>query len=568
VTGRRCLALLAVAALLPLACTGDDGETGADGAAAEPRPPSGPVRAAGDGVEVEVGPGPHSVLTAVVDIRSEHPARPRLTAVSEADPDDRVEVPRPARRRHVVLALVGLRPATTYRIDLAGSPELRALSGELAFTTGDLPRSLPEVITRADDRARPGFTLVNAYPSSYAVPAPGILLAVDETGTVVWYHEDPQTISDVRQLPDGNLVYNSGNIGAREIDVLGNVVHDWTTDTRVRAGQTDRFGRPTYVDGATVVRTPRLHHEVAELLPNGHWLALSQEVRTFRRFPDPGCPPAPFPATERPQRGDVVVEYAPTGRVVHSISLLDSIDPRDEPGSQQCNLKTDQVANGPQVFVDWSHANSAELFERQNVVLVSARNLSSVMAIRWRDDGHGPAGEVLWQLGPGQDFRLTRGEWFYRQHAPEVEPNGNILLYDNGSQRPETDDEKAPPPYSRAVEYRLDRSGPPGTWTARQVWEHRIDTPVGPVYSDFLGDADDIGGGHVLICHGAIEDPDTELNSSWTVEVERDSGDIVLSLQIPAADGIGWRTYRAEHLDTWYPGDPDGLPSVEDPPLP
>ena len=32
------------------------------------------------------------------------------------------------------------------------------------------------------------------------------------------------------------------------------------------------------------------------------------------------------------------------------------------------------------------------------------------------------------------------------------------------------------------------------------------------------------------------------------IEVERSSGDIVLDVNLPAG-GVGWRTYRAEHLD-------------------
>jgi arylsulfate sulfotransferase len=561
VTVRRAvLALLALA--LPVACSGADHEQVDESRVAEP---SGPITASGDGVEVTVGPGPHSVLTAVIAVEADHRVRPRVVAVAG---EHRVEVP-PRRRpaRHWEIPLVGLRPETTYNIDLRGDPALAALDGRLSFRTGSLPGDLPAVVARANGRARPGFTLANAYPNILAIDHPGVLLAVDETGTVVWYHLDSQTISDARQLPNGDLLYNFGNLGAREIDVLGNVVHDWTTDTRVAVGQRDRFGHETFVDDAIVIDTPRLHHEVADLLPNGNFLALSQEVREYRGFGPVDCPPEPFRDGVRPERGDIVIEYTPAGRIVHQVALLDSIDPREEPGSQQCNLKTDAIATGRQVFVDWSHANSAELFEDQNVVLVSARNLSSVIALRWRADADGPAGEVLWQFGPGHDFRLTEGEWFYRQHAPEVEPDGTILLYDNGSQRPVRRHDK-PLPYSRAVQYRLDLSGPRGTWTARQIWEHRIDTPAGPVFSDFLGDADDIGGGHVLITHGALEDRETELLSAWIVEVERRSGEVVLSLRIHGGDGVGWNTYRAAHLDTWYPRDADGLPPAGDPVLP
>ena len=71
-----------------------------------------------------------------------------------------------------------------------------------------------------------------------------------------------------------------------------------TTSTRVAVGQEDRFGHETYVDDAVVVDTPRLHHEVSDPLPNGNFLALSQEVRTYEAFPPVDCPPEPFRAQE------------------------------------------------------------------------------------------------------------------------------------------------------------------------------------------------------------------------------------------------------------------------------
>jgi hypothetical protein len=263
----------------------------------------------------------------------------------------------------------------------------------------------------------------------------------------------------------------------------------------------------------------------------------------------------------------VVVEYTPGGEVAHQVSLLDAIDPREQPGSQQCNIKSDAVANGGGAFVDWSHANSATLFEAENTVLVSARNLSSVMALRWKADGAGPAGEVLWQFGPELDFTLTEGEWFYRQHAPEVQPDGSVLLYDNGSQRPPDADGKAEAPFSRAVLYELDRTGPRRAWTARQVWEHRVETPDGPVFADFLGDADAIGDDHVLITHGAVAAPGANRISVLIVEVDRGTGETVLSIRVPAEDDMSWRAYRAEHLDSWYPRAADQDLGT-DPPLP
>ena len=137
------------------------------------------------------------------------------------------------------------------------------------------------------------------------------------------------------------------------------------------------------------------------------------------------------------------------------------------------------------------------------------------------------------------------------------------------STRPVATDDKteAPAPYSRAVAYELDRSGPRSTWTARQVWEHRIDTPAGPVYADFLGDADSIGGGHVLITHGAVIDEAVDRNTALIVEVDRATDEILLSIRVPSDGDLGWQTYRAEHLDSWYPRVAD-QPLAGDPPLP
>ncbi len=270
-------------------CSGWD-DTGP--AAPEAVAPSDAVTVAGDGVSVEIEPGPHSVLTAVVRVETDEPTRPRLVATAG---DHRVVVPaRGGPGRDHTFAVVGMRPETTYDLRLRGDPALIGLDGELRFATGSLPADLPVVETEVAGAPRQGVTLFNATPSDLSVEHPGNLIAVDEEGEVVWYHQDSQLISDARQLPDGHLLYNFGNIGAREIDVLGEVVGDWTTDTRVRAGQIDRFGHETYADGAIVLDTPRLHHEVAFPLPNGNFLALSQEIRTYRGFADPDCPPEPF----------------------------------------------------------------------------------------------------------------------------------------------------------------------------------------------------------------------------------------------------------------------------------
>jgi hypothetical protein len=99
------------------------------------------------------------------------------------------------------------------------------------------------------------------------------------------------------------------------------------------------------------------------------------------------------------------------------------------------------------------------------------------------------------------------------------------------------------------------------------VWEHRQETPEGPAFADFLGDADAIGDGHVLITHGAMIDESVDRNSALIIEVDKASGEVLLSIHVPPEGDLGWQTYRAEHLDTWYRD--DSLRSLRgDPTLP
>lgn len=507
-------------------------------------------------VAVTVDRGPHSVLAAVVTVDADVAVRPAVTARS--DDGHVVEVPpAPESARHHAVAVVGLRSEQRYDLTVTDLDTGEVLDDDLDFTTGALPDDLPEVVVEADERARPGYTLFNASAGDGSVEHPGNLVAVDETGAVVWYRQAARSLADVRQLPNGNLIANHDSTGALEFDVLGNVVQEWTTTARVDAGRVPEEGPPFYGEDAFVVDTVRLHHEVAFELPSGNFVALGMEVRRVGGFPADLCgADDPLPPGPRLLRGDVVLEYTPEGEIVKRLPLLDAVDPVAVPGVARCETRTDPFVNDREPYVDWTHGNSAQVFADRNLVLVSARHLNQILALRWEDDAGGPAGELLWSLGEGGDFDLVEGEWFVQQHAPEWLDDGTMLVYDNGTERPGTVPAGGTElPYSRALIYDIELPSAPGQrGTARQIWEHRIDGPDGiPEYASFLGDADMIGDDHVLITHGAIESGDNY--RARVIEVDRRSGDVVLDINLPAGD-VGWRTYRAEHLDTWYPSPP------------
>jgi len=73
------------------------------------------------------------------------------------------------------------------------------------------------------------------------------------------------------------------------------------------------------------------------------------------------------------------------------------------------------------------------------------------------------------------------------QHAPEVQPDGSILLWDNGNGRS--------PSFSRAIRYGFDE-----TMGTHEVLFEWIDTPA---FFDFaVGDADRLANGNTLITAG------------------------------------------------------------------
>jgi hypothetical protein len=525
-----------------------------------------------------VTPHPDNALSAFITVRLEAPAAVSVTARAAGH---QVTVPRTARRSCLHrIDLVGLRPATDYEVSARGyaaDGTACQVGQPAALRSGSLPADLPPLSLTADHaRMAPGLTLFNLVawelPSAgrspvpvdlSAQPMPGFLVAVDGDGQVVWYYRCELPIEDARQLPDGTFLLNCDHSVARRIDPMGRTVGEWATRVATEWLPLDELGRPRAGTGAIPVAADTMHHEVS-LSPAGNLLFLSTELREIG---DPAARRCRG-RTRHDVIGDVVIEADPaSGEVIQRWSLLDVLDPLERPGTRLCQggLRTAppavfyQAAGDPR---DWSHANAAVVDERRNALLVSLRHLDAVVALRFRPDAGGPAGELLWELGPAGNTKLTTGEWAYHQHALEVQPDGSLLLYDNGFGRPGYARRAGPlrragdrPPFSRAVLYNLgDRPGgePP---VVSQRWEHRLTHRGAPAYSRRLGDADRLPNGNVLISHGNLAD-DAGKTHARIIEVAPDApegGDIVFDLLIDD-DRSGWCVYRTRRIPSLYPG--------------
>jgi len=166
--------------------------------------------------------------------------------------------------------------------------------------------------------------------------------------------------------------------------------------------------------------------------------------------------------------------------------------------------------HGP--FVDHIHGNSLDIDFDGNILL-SSKELNEITKINHT------TGDIIWRLGGyHSDFTFVSDplDGFSDQHCARRLDNGNLLLFDNGSEHY--------PSISRAVEYQLDTIN----WTATMVWEYRDGTTYAPI----MGSVQRFANGNTLIAWGATNET--------IVEVQPD-GTKVFEMHLPT----NMRTYRA-----------------------
>lgn len=200
--------------------------------------------------------------------------------------------------------------------------------------------------------------------------------------------------------------------------------------------------------------------------------------------------------------------------------------------------------------IDYAHINSVADTPDGHLI-ASFRNTSQVMKIDRQ------SGDVIWRLGGrSNDFTFVDDPYggpCAQHHAQELE-NGNVLIWDNGSEAdeaflpnaadmcPDPEDPDGPPvarSFSRAVEYELDTEA----MTATLVWSHDRDQEV---FGPFTGSVQRLENGNTLMGWGttAIGSKPTSLVAS---EID-ESGETVWEMSAIGADGNGdyfsYRVYR------------------------
>jgi len=367
------------------------------------------------------------------------------------------------------LIVAGLRELSSYDIDVS----VLSVNGDTArglatVETGPLGFTPPPATVR--HAGNPGGVLLTAC-YRYVGPQPNaIFFAMDREGHVVWFHRFPIDASmppQIRQRDDGTF-FLFADQKAWVIDIEGNLLRHWKASN----------GHDTW------------HHDVAEL-PEGGLLALGEEYVDVHE-------------TEPPYTvlADTVLEYDEDSRVVERWRAVDTLDVTRFPGRLAW---TDM---GGETY-DWTHGNAVTLNPDGQGYLVSMRHQSHIASVDRTTT------EVEWLLGEDGDFELLEGRWFNAQHHPTWLSDTELLVYDNRTEYHVFGSGRAD---SRVVIYELDESA----MTARETWSWEL-----PVYTPFMGGAQGLDGGEVLVTAGGRGDGkasfylvDEAGDMRWSIDVQ------------------------------------------------
>ena len=464
------------------------------------------------------------------------------------DGERRSEIHFDALAEERTVPILGFRPGTTTTLtltatDAAGGRAVRTWAVE----TDPLPLDLPiiEPLVLRPELMEPGWLLLDVKVPDQALQ---YLLVLDASGAPIWWDTLEQEIGDIRLRNDGTLLGLS--VGdAVERDWLGRTLRRWSDDPRG--------------EGEGVVIGPdQLNHEIVPMVDG--FLAVDDGRYDADAYPTSYASPETLAPAE--VADDAVVHVAWDGALRARTPMSELLD------LQRIGFDSlDNTGNG----ADWVHVNGVVPDPADGGWVISVRHQDALVKVA-------PDGEIDWILGtpagwraPWSDRLLTPEgalTWPYHAHAPEVNADGTIVVFDNQMHGYNPYEDAVVRRPSRAVGFAVD----PIARTVREVFSFD-QTATGPLTSDALGDADVLPTtGNVLADYGFLdgEGEATHASLGWGRKAIRlvewtPTGEVARDIRLRSdlseiADG--WKAYRVEHLTDPWPGTgPGGAHWVTDP---
>jgi len=393
----------------------------------------------------------------------------------------------------------------------------------LTIQTAPLPPNMPaSLVTTAPAGALGGdFTLV----SNFSATDPQMPLIVDNYGDVRWlldYRGQAELGKlsydcGISRLRNGNYCFGDKTTSQLfEVDVYGAIINRWNL--------------PGYT----------FHHELYEK-PDGNFLVTVNKT---------GSTHANGAASEE----DYVVEIdRHANRVANEWDLKQSLD------ENRHALETDPL--------DWFHGNAVLYDPSDNTIIVSGRyqgvvKLTYDNRMKWllaphRGWGTSHQGQNLAQLTLAPlnaasqviaDTGVINGsanapdfEWNWYQHSVQLLPNGDLLLFDNGTNRNFI--RNAPAHYSRAVVYRLD----PAARTVQQIWTYGKERGA-DTFSTIVSRVQYLPAvNHLMFCPG-YEVPNATGTGGKVIELDYASKQVLFEMQLTPANSFAFHRAQRESL--------------------
>ncbi len=364
-----------------------------------------------------------------------------------------------------------------------------------ASSVNALPADFPPITVDTSDNPSSGeIFLANNSLTPASDNYGNYIMILNNDGSVVRYMKVPAGAYDFKVQPNGDISYGE----LTKVVMIGS--SDVMEYARWIVMDTSFTPIDTFECGNGYGPETDVHDFV--LLPNGHALLFASDPEPVNMSQYGGSANAVV-------IGNIVQELDASKDVVFQWRTWDAIPDTDSYMSLTTNT------------VDLTHGNALDV-DRDGNIIFSMRHLSSIVKIDRQ------TGNIDWILGGKQNQFTFENEhasnaptYFSFQHDARILPNGDLTLFDNGNQHN--------PPYSRAVEYKLDEQDK----TANLVWEYRHNPDI---FNFAMGSVQRLANGNSLIGWGFAS-----ANGAPALTEVRPDGSIALEISLPA----GQYSYRA-----------------------
>ena len=480
-------------------------------------------------MEVEANPNKIAPLTAYIHVKTQLPAGAKVKVLGAAPIENTIEEKSDSLR----IPVLGLYPNMLNKVEVTLLYDEGTVVDTVEIETGPVPEVFPRIeINKADrENMEPGLHGCDIHFANFG-KFRSIPIIFDDQGQIRWYLDLSAygaMVAPFQRLSDGNLLMVTRH-HIHEFDMMGQVLKATEID--------NNYG---------------MHHDVVEIPENRLLICVGKRDALIKLKDEVIISDSDF----------IILYDRSTGRILKEWDMAKHLDvDRDD---------LNFFRKG-----DWLHMNGLAFDELDGSIIVSGKN-QGLIKIGWNDQLHwimsphknwGRSG----RQGNGFDTRLflltaldSDGKPYpsaiqlgsesapdfdfpWGPHAPEYLPNGNLLVFDNGTYRNFADKNR----YSRAVEYKIDEENR----TLQQVWEYGKARGE-EFYSSIVSDVDYLmGTKHVLVTSGYLYP--RENHSGKIVEVDYETGEEVFeaTLYLKTVNGdktvAGWGQtdilYRAERM--------------------